>query len=45
MQDNNRRRSNQAGINDDKMDEMKRLKEVRTGGNRLEKAIKVTNIN
>ena len=41
MQENNRRRSKQVGMNEDKMDAMKRLKEARTGGNRLDQAIEV----
>jgi len=41
MQDNFKRKSKQVGMNDDKMGAIRRLKEARSGGNRLDQAIEV----
>jgi len=41
MQDNNKRKSKQVGMNEDKLDAIKRLKEARSGVRRLDQAIQV----
>ncbi len=40
-QDDNKRKSKQTGMNDQRANAMKRLKEARNGGRRLDQAIEV----
>ncbi len=41
MQENNKRKSKLVGMNEGKMEAIKRIREARAGGNRLEQALKV----
>ena len=42
MQDSNKRKSKLVGMNDNKLDAIKNLRDARAGGNRLDQALKVT---